>query len=49
MADQNWNFVIAAYGVSWLVLATYALYVHRRIRRARAMYERTMPSTGRGR
>ena len=48
MADQNWNFVIAAYSVSWLVLAGYALYVQRRLRSARAMYERTTASTGRG-
>ena len=33
MASAN-GFVIAAYVLTWVVLATYALYVHRRFVRA---------------
>lgn len=37
---SEWNFVVAAYGVTWLVLAGYVAYVHGRIRRARRRLER---------
>ena len=34
MADQ-WGFVLAAYGVTWVVLIGYGVYVARRWRRVR--------------
>lgn len=35
---NNWNYVIAAYALTWVVLGGYWLYVHRTVRRARADY-----------
>ena len=34
------NFVIAAYTVTWVCLAAYALHAHGALRRARAEHER---------
>lgn len=37
---SEWNFIIAAYALAWLTVATYAVYVWRRVRRAeRAVVE----------
>lgn len=41
---SEWNFVIAAYGLTWFVLATYAVYLMRR----RAHAERTLARETRG-
>ncbi len=38
MPDQ-WDFVIAAYAVTWVVLIGYATYVSRRLGRARRAAE----------
>jgi hypothetical protein len=35
---SEWNFVIAAYGLTWFVLSTYAVYLLRR----RTLAERTL-------
>lgn len=36
MGSMNeWNFVIAAYGVAWTVFVVYALYLGRVVKRAR--------------
>lgn len=32
---SEWNYVAAAYGLTWVVLAGYAVYLMRRVRRAR--------------
>jgi CcmD family protein len=37
--NQNWNFVFAAYSVSWVMLLGYAIHVHRALARARRRYE----------
>ena len=34
---NEWNFVIAAYGVAWAVIAGYALHLARTVKRARAL------------
>lgn len=35
---SNWNYVIAAYALTWVVLGSYWLYLHRTLRAARAEY-----------
>jgi CcmD family protein len=40
MAGQNLPFVIAAYGVTWLVMLGYLVRVHRTLSRARSQYAR---------
>jgi hypothetical protein len=40
MADANWNFVLAAYAVTWTVLIVYGVFVHRTLASARRRYER---------
>jgi CcmD family protein len=35
---NNWNFVIAAYAITWLTLGGYWLFVHRAVGHARARY-----------
>ena len=37
---SNWNFVVAAYAVTWAALIGYAVHVHRAARRAARMLER---------
>jgi len=37
--SNQWQFVVAAYGVTWVVLIAYTAYVARRWRRARAELE----------
>ena len=32
---NNWNYVIAAYALTWVVLGGYWIYVHRTVRQAR--------------
>ncbi len=32
---SEWNFIIAAYALTWLVLAGYLVYLNERVRRAR--------------
>jgi CcmD family protein len=47
MDRSSMNFVIAAYAVTWVVLAAYAAYVHAGLRRTRAEYDRaTRQSAG---
>jgi hypothetical protein len=41
---SDWSFVTAAYALTWAVLVAYALYTGRRVRAARAAFERA--STG---
>jgi CcmD family protein len=41
---SEWVFVSAAYAVTWVVLLGYAMYLNRRIRRARELVERSMDS-----
>ena len=38
--SNEWNFVIAAYALTWVVLAGYALHLRRTVRRARSAYDR---------
>ncbi len=40
MQASNWNFVIAAYVVTWVVIAGYLAYSQRALNRARAEYTR---------
>ena len=40
---NEWNFVWAAYGLTWAVLLGYGLYVRGRVRRAR---ERLLEASG---
>lgn len=35
----NWAFVGAAYGLTWAVLACYAVYLHARTRQARLAFD----------
>ncbi|HEX6939573.1 MAG TPA: hypothetical protein VF158_09180 [Longimicrobiales bacterium] len=37
---SEWGYVVAAYGLTWAVLAAYVLYLRGRIRRARRVLER---------
>ncbi|HEU4452753.1 MAG TPA: CcmD family protein [Longimicrobium sp.] len=37
---NEWNFVGAAYGLTWVVLAGYALYLNGRVRAAREALRR---------
>ena len=41
MRADEWNFIIAAYAVAWVVLLGYAGYVHAVARRARAEWRGT--------
>jgi Heme exporter protein D (CcmD) len=45
MSDWNWRFVIAAYCLTWAVLAGYAFYLWRRERHALAALSR-LPRSG---
>jgi CcmD family protein len=40
MTGQNLQFVIAAYGVTWLVILGYLIRVHRTLGRARLEHDR---------
>ena len=42
--NRNWNFVIAAYAVTWVFVLGYWSLLHRAVRRARAGYERATAS-----
>ncbi len=44
---SEWNFIIAAYGVTWAVLAGYAVYLRRRAARVRDAWERASEEGGR--
>ncbi len=46
---SEWSYVVAAYGLTWLVLAGYAAYVHGRVRRARRLLERAAEAVEVGR
>ena len=39
MSSNEWPYVIAAYAVTWVVLAGYALYLRATVRRAARMRE----------
>src|SRR5690606_35466168 len=41
---SEWGFVAAAYVATWVVLLGYAIYLNKRIRRARELVERSMDS-----
>jgi CcmD family protein len=41
---SEWVFVSAAYVATWVVLLGYAIYLNKRIRRARELVERSMDS-----
>ena len=43
---NEWNFVIAAYGVAWAVIVGYAIYLARTVRRARALAEQVAGQGG---
>ena len=47
MSDSNWNFIVAAYALTWVTLAGFAVYVWRRARRAERAYEVIETSGGR--
>ena len=34
---NEWNFIIAAYGVAWALIGGYAVYLMRTVKRARAL------------
>ncbi len=40
MEASNWNFVIAAYVVTWVLIVGYLAYSQRALNRARAEYTR---------
>jgi hypothetical protein len=40
MAPDTITFVIAAYALTWVCLAAYALHAHAALRKARAEYDR---------
>lgn len=44
---SEWNYVVAAYALTWVTLAGFAAYVWRRARRAERAYEVTVNSGGR--
>jgi CcmD family protein len=44
--SNEWNFVIAAYALTWVVLAGYALHLRRTVRQARWAYERATGGVG---
>jgi CcmD family protein len=48
MTGQNLPFVIAAYGVTWLVILGYLVRVHRTLGRARSEYARVAGAHGGG-
>jgi hypothetical protein len=39
---SNWTFITAAYAAAWIAVAGYWLFVHRAVRRARALYDRAI-------
>jgi hypothetical protein len=43
---SDWTFVLAAYSLTWAVLAAYAVYAVRRARRAERNFNRTDPIGG---
>lgn len=43
---NEWAFIGAAYGLSWLVLSGYAVYLYRRHGSARESFRRTARSEG---
>lgn len=42
MADRNWQFIAAAYIVTWVVILGYTSRVQRALRRARAARDRAI-------
>jgi heme exporter protein CcmD len=44
---SEWNFVVAAYALTWVTLAGFAVYVWRRARQAERSYEATDTRGGR--
>ncbi len=34
-SEYNWNFVVAAYGATWIMFIGYWIYLHRLLRQAR--------------
>jgi hypothetical protein len=47
MEQDNWRFVIAAYGAAWMAIGAYWLFVHRALRVARARYEQSQSAQAR--
>lgn len=43
---SEWGFVVAAYALTWLVLAGCTAYVQARAKRARELYERALGAGG---
>ena len=47
MTQNNWTFIIAAYGAAWIAIGGYWLRVHSVLRRARERYEESVPAAAR--
>jgi CcmD family protein len=45
---SEWNFIVAAYGLTWLVLAGYSIYLLKRHARARRSFEDARNEGGAG-
>jgi hypothetical protein len=43
---NNWNFVLAAYGVTWAVIIGYWVHVHRTLRQAKLDYQAALAAGG---
>ena len=46
MDHETLSFVVAAYGLTWVVLLSYAWLVHRTLRRARDSHDTAMRRAG---
>ena len=46
---SDWTFILAAYGLTWTVLAGYTLYLKRRRKHAAETLEEATPGSGGGR
>ena len=44
---SEWNYIVAAYALTWVTLGGFATYVWLRARQAERMYERTDTTGGR--